>query len=118
MNYTKFTDLVFNELPEFKKFYKEDLDVNYYNLFMGDLGLFVRNSVLNEELYSNKLLVFINNLYNENYLNKEFINMLNINILEVLTDTVETQKESLKIFTSFCLQNFKNLLQDTFNDLT
>lgn len=117
MTYKNFTSLTFSMLPEFKKSFTEDLDENYYNSFMGDLGLFIKKAILNKELFCDRYLEYINSVYNDNYFNNEFVNMIKINILEVLTDTFETQNSSLKIFTNHCYLDFRKLLNNSFTNL-
>lgn len=114
MEFLKVTDRIFKDLPEFKLEYKEDLEEGYYNSFLGDFGLFVRDGIVNRKAYALKSIKLINDLFNNNYKNKDFENKMIVNVLEVLTDYQITQKTSVEHFEGQCLIVFKGLLKSSF----
>ena len=63
-------------------------------------------------------MIIFNNFYNQNFDDKNFINILNVNILEVLTDEYSSQKMSLENFTGECYKKFRYYLDYLFHDLT
>lgn len=109
MEFNKIVNLIFQAAPEFEEFYKEDLNEDYYNTFLGDFALFTRDAVKNGESYALKYLYFINHVVNRFPDDKDFINKMIINVLEILTDYEVTQRASRECFDGYCLVLFDEL---------
>lgn len=114
MEFKKIAELIFESIPEFELFYKEDLDEKYYNFFLGDFGIFSRDAVINNSYYAPRCLMLINEIINQNFENEEFRNKMIINILEVLTDYRITQEMSIKYFNGNCFETFREILDSGF----
>ncbi|WP_421939096.1 hypothetical protein [Pedobacter sp.] len=118
MEFYKAAKLIFLAIPEFEYSYKEELNPDYYNLFLGDFGLFVRDAIKHNNKVAVRCLVFISDLVNNNVNDEDFLNKMSINILEVLTDYRETQIDAVKYFSGHCLSMFQTLLDNGyFNNL-
>jgi len=109
MEFNNIAILIFEAAPEFKEFYKEDLGEEYYNSFLGEFALFTRDAIVNQETYALKYLYFINDTVNRFYNDKDFINKMIINVLEILTDYEVTQSASREYFNGYCLVLFDEL---------
>lgn len=114
MKFDKLVSIVFEKIPEFSKAYNDELDENYYNSFLGDLGLFTRNAIVDRKPYAIKSLRVICEIYNDFYEDKDFINKMNTNVLEILTDYHITQKTTVDNIDGRCLVAFKELLNSFF----
>ncbi|MBD1364297.1 hypothetical protein IDJ77_10800 [Mucilaginibacter sp. ZT4R22] len=109
MKFDSLVALIYQEVPEFKVSYEGEPDENYSNSFLGDLGLFTRNAIVDKAPYAIKCLKFIDDTVNKNKGDEDLVNMFVINVLEVLTDYASTQKAAITHFTGNCLKLFKEL---------
>ncbi|MGY4539148.1 hypothetical protein ACVW0P_003576 [Mucilaginibacter sp. UYNi724] len=117
MEFNKLASAIFEGVPEFKKFYKGELDKDSPYLFLSPFGSFVHNSVVDKKSYSASAISFINSFINDNIEDEELKTQMTVGVLEMLTDTAICQKEASKYFTNHCYKMFDNLLKTYFIDL-
>jgi hypothetical protein len=104
--------------PEFINSLSENYDENYFNSFIGDFGLFILKLIKENENLAKKYLIRFNDLYNINQEDSDFINLLNVNALEILTDEYLSQKLCLELFNDKCYKKFREYLDFFYIDLT
>lgn len=118
MDFKIFKNNIIELFPEFVNSLNEDYEEDYYNSFIGDLGLYLLDSISKNKSIAKNYLINFNNFYNENYSDKDLRNKLNVNALEILTDTYLCQKLCLEIFTGKCFETFRYYLDFLYQDLT
>jgi RNA binding exosome subunit len=91
MNTTHIKDKIINALPEFVS-YLEDIDIDEQSYFyFGNPGLFLSKEIeKNNKDIIDKAFDLVNELLELN--DTQLDNLINIGVLEVLTDTMETQR--------------------------
>lgn len=117
MEFKNLVRIIFHTVPAFKTYITEEPNENYSNAFLGDFGLFTKKATKTNENYSSHCFILINDLYNCNSEDKEFINQLKVNILEILTDIKLTQEASIKYFDGKCLETFIEMINTNFYNL-
>ena len=118
MKFETLVQSIFESVPEFQSFDQEDLDGGLQYIFLGAFGIFTRDAVTNNEPYATKCLNFINHIVNQYEGDADFIEMMQVGVLEILTDYATTQKAAVKHFDGKCLKMFTGLLTGGyFNDL-
>lgn len=95
MNKQLINNKVRTALPEFIPFL-DDLDINEYTFFyFGKLGLFLSAAIKEKkEDIIDKAFCLVNELLDIN--DKELDTLINIGVLEILTDTAELQKVAIE----------------------
>lgn len=119
MKLEEISELIFQAVPEFQSFNQEDLDEGFYYSFLDDFGIFTREAIVANKPYAVKCLDFINNIVNKFQDDEDFMEKMQVSVLETLTDFAVTQRAAMKHFTGNCLRIFTGLLTGGyFNDLT
>lgn len=91
MNSKFISNKISNELPEFRLFL-EDVNIDEQpSFYFGNLGLFLNKVIKSREMtLVDKAFQLVNELLNLN--DNEVDGLINIGVLEVLTDTEESQR--------------------------
>lgn len=111
--------VVFREkFPEFINSLNENYDENYFNSFIGDFGLYILKLINENKALAKVYLIRFNDIYNFNNEDSDFINLLNVNALEILTDEYMSQKFCLELFNGECYKKFREYLDYLYIDLT
>ncbi|MFB9844820.1 DUF7674 family protein [Mucilaginibacter ginsenosidivorans] len=109
MKLEEISQLIFKAVPEFQSFDQEDLDDELSYLFLGDFARFTNDAILNNSFHATKCLTFINQVINQYEEDADFMEKMQIGVLEMLTDYAITQKAAVRHFTGNCLQMFTGL---------
>ena len=117
MEFNTLVNIIFRAVPEFELSLNEKLTSDYYNSFLGDFALFTKKAIKDNADHATHCLKLIDGLINDNLANKEFINMMVINVLEILTDSQASQRAAVKYFTGTCLSMFTELINTHFVNL-
>ncbi len=86
MKLEEIAHLLFQSVPEFQSFDHEDLDDELPYLFLGDFARFTRDGIVNNAPYATKCLSFINRFVNQYEDDMDFMEKMQIGVLEILTD--------------------------------
>jgi len=94
MNTKYINDKIFKALPEFVSFIEDVKIDNQPFFYFGNLGIFVRDAIMEEKSdIIDRAFDVLNELLNMN--ENELNSLINVGVLEILTDTVESQRAAI-----------------------